>query len=159
VRTSQKSLKLLHVLAWCLLSLIPTPRPTVVLDPDIHPTPLFSLVFWVFETRKWRYICKKLALSTQRNDDWIYRDEVAPITYDNGDTIFGNEVQPKPTSPGHDYGRNSPNRNTGRSRSWQYAVFPCEPVAMSSWLQQQPPSHIYEEARVTEYDTHSTLYC
>jgi hypothetical protein len=54
-------------------------------------------------------------ISTQRNDDWIYRDELALITDDNGDTIFGNEVQPKPTSPGHDYGRSSPNRNTGRS--------------------------------------------
>jgi hypothetical protein len=30
---------------------------------------------------------------------------------------------------------------------------------MSSWLQQQPPSHIYEKARVTECDTDSTLYC
>jgi hypothetical protein len=36
---------------------------------------------------------------------------------------------------------------------------PYEPVALSSWLQQQPISHIYEEARVTEYDTYSTLYC
>jgi hypothetical protein len=61
------------------------------------------------------------------------------ITDDNGDTIFVNEVQPKPTSPGHDYGRTSPNHNTGRSGSRQYAVFPCELVAMSSWLQQQPP--------------------
>jgi hypothetical protein len=26
-------------------------------------------------------------------------------------------------------------------------------------LQQQPPSHIYEEARVTEYDTDYALYC
>jgi hypothetical protein len=37
------------------------------------------------------------------------------ITDDNGDTIFVNEVQPKPTSPGHNYGRSSPNRNIGRS--------------------------------------------
>jgi hypothetical protein len=81
----------------------------------------------------------RLLISTQRNDDWIYRDELVPITDDNGDTIFGNEVQPKPTSPGHDYGRSSPNRNTSRSRSRQYAAFPCESVAMSSWLQQQPP--------------------
>jgi hypothetical protein len=85
--------------------------------------------------------------------------QTCKITDDNGDTIFVNEVQPKPTSPGHDYGRTSPNHNTGRSGSRQYAAFPCEPVAMSSWLQQQPPSHIYEEARVTEYDTNSTLYC
>jgi hypothetical protein len=30
------------------------------------------------------------------------------ITYDNGDTIFVNEVQPKSTSPKHDYGCSSP---------------------------------------------------
>jgi hypothetical protein len=49
-----------------------------------------------------------ISTSTRWKDDWIYRDEFAPITDDNRDTIFGNEVQPKPTSPGHDYGRSSP---------------------------------------------------
>jgi hypothetical protein len=46
------------------------------------------------------------------------------IIDDNRDTIFVNEVQPKPTSLGHDYGRSSPNRNTGRSGIPQYAAFP-----------------------------------
>jgi hypothetical protein len=68
--------------------------------------------------------CKNLALrddkppanlhiAEQRLD--LPRREVALITDDNRDTIFGNEVQLKPTSLGHDYGRSSPNRNTGRS--------------------------------------------
>jgi hypothetical protein len=30
---------------------------------------------------------------------------------------------------------------------------------MSSWLQQQLSSPIYEEAQVTEFDTDSTLFC
>jgi hypothetical protein len=42
----------------------------------------------------------RLLISTRWNDDWIYQDEFAPITDDNRDTIFGNEVQPKPTSRG-----------------------------------------------------------
>jgi hypothetical protein len=84
-------------------------------------------------------VTSRLLISTQRNDDWMYRDKVALITDDNRDTIFGNKVQPKPTSPRHDYGRSSPIRNTGRSGSRQYAAFPSKPVAMSSWLQQQPP--------------------
>ncbi|KAF8772329.1 hypothetical protein HU200_005867 [Digitaria exilis] len=33
---------------------------------------------------------------------------ICKITDDTGDTIFVNKVQPKPTSPGHDYGRSSP---------------------------------------------------
>jgi hypothetical protein len=91
--------------------------------------------------------CKKLALRSDEPPANLHAAErrldlprrTCTITNDNGDTIFGNEVQPKPTSPGHDYGRTSPNRNTGRSGSRQYAAFPREPVAMSSWLQQQPP--------------------
>jgi hypothetical protein len=56
----------------------------------------------------------------------------ARITDDIGGTIFVNEIQPKPTSLGHDYERSSPNRNIGPSGSQQYAAFPCEPVTMSS---------------------------
>jgi hypothetical protein len=82
----------------------------------------------------------------------------ARITDDTGGTIFGNEVQPKPTSPGHDYERTSPNRNTDRSGSRQYVAFPCESVAMSSWLQQRSSSHIYEEPGSQESDTYSTPY-
>jgi hypothetical protein len=82
----------------------------------------------------------------------------ARITDKTGDTIFGNEVQPKPTSPGHDYGRTSPNRNIGCSGSRQYAAFPCEPIAMSSWLQLRSSSHIYEEPGFQESDTYSTPY-
>jgi hypothetical protein len=55
------------------------------------------------------------------------------IIDDNRDTIFVNEVQPKPTSLGHDYGRSSPNRNTGNSGIPQYAAFPlraCRYVVM-----------------------------
>jgi hypothetical protein len=57
----------------------------------------------------------------QRNDDGIYRDKIAPITDDNGDTIFGNEVQPKPTSPGHDYECSSPTATPVPPGSRQYA--------------------------------------
>jgi hypothetical protein len=64
----------------------------------------------------------------------------ARITDDTGGTIFVNEVQPEPTSPGHDYERSSPNRNTGHSGSRQYA------------------SHIYEEPELQESDTYSTPY-
>jgi hypothetical protein len=42
-------------------------------------------------------------------------------------------TQPKPTSPGHDYGRCSQTATPAAPGS------PCEPVTMSSWLQQQPP--------------------
>jgi hypothetical protein len=66
--------------------------------------------------------------SNNRSTEIMY----AGITNDTGGTIFVNEVQPKPSSPGHDNGCSSPNRNTGRSRSRQYAAFPCEPVTMSS---------------------------
>jgi hypothetical protein len=71
------------------------------------------------------------------------------ITDDNRDTIFVNKVQPKPTSPRHDYGRSSPIATPAALGSPHRAAFPYEPVAMSSWSQQQPPSHIYEEAQVT----------
>jgi hypothetical protein len=65
----------------------------------------------------------RLLISTQRNDDWIYRDEVAPITDDNGDTIFNNEVQRMPTSSGHDYGRSSPTVTPVAPGSRQYTAF------------------------------------
>jgi hypothetical protein len=38
--------------------------------------------------------------------------------------------------------------NTGRFGSRQCNASPCEPVAMSSWLQQKPTSYIYEEHRL-----------
>jgi hypothetical protein len=69
------------------------------------------------------HLCKKLAL---RGDELPANLHAAERRLDlprrtcsdhwrQGDTIFGNEVQPKPTSPGHDYRRSSPNRNTSRS--------------------------------------------
>jgi hypothetical protein len=63
----------------------------------------------------------------------------ARITDGTGGTTFGNEVQPKPTSPGYDYGRSSPNRNTVRSGSQQYATFPCEPVLCRHGYNSGPP--------------------
>jgi hypothetical protein len=83
----------------------------------------------------------------------------ARITDDTRGTIFVNEVQSKPISPGHDYGRSTPNRNTSRSGSRQYAAFPCEPVSMSSWFQQRSSSDIYEEPGLQESNTYSTPYC
>jgi hypothetical protein len=68
--------------------------------------------------------CKKLALRGDEPPANLHAAEqrlnlprrTCTITDDNnGDTIFVNEVQTKPTSPGHDYGRSSPNRNTGHS--------------------------------------------
>jgi hypothetical protein len=67
--------------------------------------------------------CKKLALRGGGPPANLHAAEwrldlprrTCTITYDNGDTIFVNEVQLKSRSPGHDYGRSSPNRNTGRS--------------------------------------------
>lgn len=58
------------------------------------------------------------------------------ITDDNGDMIFVEEVQPKPTSPGQDYGRSSPIPQHQSLRGLGIVPPPpCEPVAMSSWLQ------------------------
>jgi hypothetical protein len=60
--------------------------------------------------------CKKLALRGDELSANLHAVErrldlprqTCTITDDSGDTIFVNEVQPKPTSPGHDYGRSSP---------------------------------------------------
>jgi hypothetical protein len=60
------------------------------------------------------HICKKLVLcATERWSDLPRR--TCTITYDNGDTIFVNEVQPKSTSRGMTIGA-PPNRNTDRFR-------------------------------------------
>jgi hypothetical protein len=74
------------------------------------------------QSRRMRY-CKKVALRGDKSPANLHAVErrsdlprrACTITDDNGDTIFVNEVQTKPTSPGHDYGRSSPNCNTGRS--------------------------------------------
>ena len=65
---------------------------------------------------------------------WIYLGEI--VTRDRihrtRDSIFGNEVRPKPTSPGHAYGYSSP-----KLRSWlprapaKTASTPREPVTIS----------------------------
>jgi hypothetical protein len=81
------------------------------------------------------------------------------ITDDNRDTIFGNEVQSKPTSPGHDYGRSSPTATQVAPGSRQYAAFPLRAYRYVVMVTTAAPSHIYEEVRVIKYDTDSTLYC
>jgi hypothetical protein len=110
--------------------------------------------------------CKKLALRGDEPPANLHAAEqrlnlprrTCTITDDNGDTIFVNEVQPKPTSPGHD--RTLLPKPQHRSLRDPDNTPPshCEHVAMSSWLQQQPPSHIYEEARVTESMTRTRPY-
>jgi hypothetical protein len=92
-------------------------------------------------------VCKKLVLRGDEPPTNLHAAErqlilprqTCTITDDNRDTIFVNEVQPKPTSPGHDYGRSSPTATPVAPGSRQYAAFPRESVAMSSWLRQQPP--------------------
>ncbi|CAL4925790.1 unnamed protein product [Urochloa decumbens] len=53
-------------------------------------------------------IVEFVRVMSARKQRLIYRDDVCKIKDDTGDTMFVNEVQPKPTSPGHDYGRSSP---------------------------------------------------
>jgi hypothetical protein len=84
----------------------------------------------------------------QRNDDGIYRDEIAPITDDNGDTIFGNAVQPKPTSPGHDYGCLSPTATPIAPGSRQYVVFPLRACRYVVMVTTAAPSHIMRRPRL-----------
>jgi hypothetical protein len=43
--------------------------------------------------------------------------------------------------------------------SRQYATFPLRACRYVVMVTTATPSHIYEEARVTEYDTNFTLYC
>jgi hypothetical protein len=82
------------------------------------------------------------------------------ITDDNGDTIFVNEVQPKSTTPGHDYKRSSPTATPTALGSRHRAVSPLRACRYAVIVTTAaPPSHIYEEARVTEYDTDYALYC
>jgi hypothetical protein len=66
--------------------------------------------------------CKKLALCGDEPPANLHAERrlnllrrTCTITDDNGDTIFVNMVQPKPASPGHDYGCSSPNCNTDHS--------------------------------------------
>jgi hypothetical protein len=149
---------------------VTTIRVTLRRCSQVPPSPcdpeMFSQFFSTFGSDT---NCKKLALRGDEppsNLDAAERRLNLPrrtctITDDNGDTIFVNEVRPKPTSSGHDYAL-LPNRNTGRFRIPASHRLP--PASLSLFmrrlrLQQQPPSHIYEEAQVTKYDTDSTLYC
>jgi hypothetical protein len=111
-------------------------------------------------------VCKKLALrgdkspanleAAERRSDLLR--QTCTITDDNGDTIFINEVQPKPSFPGHDYERSSPNRNTSRSGIPAIRRLPPASLSLCRHGYNNSP-HLINEARVTEYDTDSTLYC
>jgi hypothetical protein len=111
--------------------------------------------------------CKKLALRSDKPPANLHAAErrldlprrTFTITDDNGDTIFVNEVQPKPTSPGHDYGRSSPTATPAAPDRGNTPPCPASLSLCHYGYNSSPPSHIYDEAQVTEYDTDSTLYC
>ena len=89
---------------------------------------------------------------------WIYLDEMLTRdrTHHTGDSMFGNEVRPKPTSPGHAYGRSSPKpRHRPPGAPAKIASTPREPVTFvlllsSGELQVQPPPPFYRGAGLHE---------
>ncbi|CAL5012602.1 unnamed protein product [Urochloa decumbens] len=79
-------------------------------------------------------IAVPVRVMSARKQRLIYRDDVCKIKDDTGDTMFVNEVQPKPTSPGHDYGRSSPIPQHRPLRGpGNTPPPPCEPVAMDGY--------------------------
>jgi hypothetical protein len=98
-------------------------------------------------TRALRWICKKLALRGDERPTNLHAAErrldlprrTCTITDDNGDTIFVNEVQPKPTSPGHDYGRSSPTATPVAPGFQQYAAFPLRAYRYVIMVTTVPP--------------------
>uniref|UniRef100_A0A0A8Y993 Uncharacterized protein n=1 Tax=Arundo donax TaxID=35708 RepID=A0A0A8Y993_ARUDO len=74
--------------------------------------------------------------------------------------IFVNEVQPKSTFLGHDYGRSSLTSNTGRfGVPAEPPPLPCEPVVLCRHGYNSLSSHIYEEIGIHEFNTNSKSYC
>jgi hypothetical protein len=80
--------------------------------------------------------------------------------------MFGNEVQPKPTSPGHAYGRSFPkSRHRPLGAPAKIASTPCTRYHLvllppSGGLQVQPPSPFIEGPGYTsQHLAHLTLYC
>jgi hypothetical protein len=110
--------------------------------------------------------CKKLVLHVDEppanlhaTKRWLdLSRQTRMITDDNGDTVFVNEVQLKPRSLGHDYGYSSQTATPTALGSRHRAAFPLRACRYVVMVTTAAPSHIYE-ARVTEYDTDSILYC
>ena len=102
---------------------------------------------------------------------WIYLDEMLmrDRAHHTRDSIFGNEVRPKPTSPGHAYGHSSPKTTKltaqGAGQSRQHAPQACHHVLLLTlvleWVTSAAPSSFYRGAGLQEPTNlaHLTLYC
>ena len=65
------------------------------------------------------------------------------ITDDTRGTMFVNEVQPKPTSPGHDNGRTSPTSNTGRFPGFPQTCCPLRTCRYAVMVANSDPPLIF----------------
>jgi hypothetical protein len=89
---------------------------------------------------------------------WIYLGErlTRDRTHHIGDSMFGNEIRPKPTSPGHAYGRSSPKPQHwlpgAPAKKCRYSPQACHLVLLlsSGGLQVKPHSSLYRGAGLQE---------
>jgi hypothetical protein len=142
-------------LLWCVHSIL-TPciiRDSVILSPKLIPLHIHECRI-VSEADSYMTLLWYRRLT--RAIAWIYLDEM--VTRDRihrtRDSIFGNEVRPKPTSSGHAYERSSLKlRHRPPGALGRAAGTPCEPVTMYcfslswlEWVTSAAPSSFYRGA-------------